>query len=106
MKNALASGADKDEEDSEGRTALHFACGYGEVCYINILDKSFFIFSTYMLRPFLRICCSVVLVMGFVLQYDGKINKNVARLKMLRLFLTKNLIAFIAASAVVNLVKK
>ncbi|KAJ1420562.1 Ankyrin repeat [Sesbania bispinosa] len=33
LKNALASGADKDEEDSEGRTALHFACGYGEVCY-------------------------------------------------------------------------
>ncbi|CAN1156448.1 Ankyrin repeat domain-containing protein 2B, partial [Linum perenne] len=31
LKSALASGADKDEEDSEGRTALHFACGYGEV---------------------------------------------------------------------------
>ncbi|KAF8377984.1 hypothetical protein HHK36_031373 [Tetracentron sinense] len=31
LKNALASGADKDEEDSEGRTALHFACGYGEI---------------------------------------------------------------------------
>jgi ankyrin repeat protein len=31
LKNALASGADKDEEDSEGRTALHFSCGYGEV---------------------------------------------------------------------------
>ncbi|KAL6963550.1 hypothetical protein U1Q18_034561 [Sarracenia purpurea var. burkii] len=30
LKNALASGADKDEEDSEGRVALHFACGYGE----------------------------------------------------------------------------
>ncbi|KAK6911100.1 hypothetical protein RJ641_000030, partial [Dillenia turbinata] len=30
LKNALASGADKDEEDPEGRTALHFACGYGE----------------------------------------------------------------------------
>jgi len=32
LKAALASGADKDEEDAEGRTALHFACGYGEVC--------------------------------------------------------------------------
>ncbi|XP_040870464.1 ankyrin repeat domain-containing protein 2B-like isoform X3 [Glycine max] len=32
LKNALAAGADKDEEDSEGRTALHFACGYGEAC--------------------------------------------------------------------------
>ncbi|MBA0698106.1 hypothetical protein Goari_021614, partial [Gossypium aridum] len=31
LKAALDSGADKDEEDSEGRTALHFACGYGEV---------------------------------------------------------------------------
>lgn len=31
LKNALAAGADKDEEDSEERTALHFACGYGEV---------------------------------------------------------------------------
>ncbi|EOX98975.1 Ankyrin repeat domain-containing protein 2 isoform 2, partial [Theobroma cacao] len=31
LKAALASGADKDEEDSEGRTALHFACGYGEM---------------------------------------------------------------------------
>ncbi|MQM01098.1 hypothetical protein Taro_033851 [Colocasia esculenta] len=30
LKNALSTGADKDEEDSEGRTALHFACGYGE----------------------------------------------------------------------------
>ncbi|KAG8473400.1 hypothetical protein CXB51_035696 [Gossypium anomalum] len=30
LKTALSSGADKDEEDSEGRTALHFACGYGE----------------------------------------------------------------------------
>ncbi|KAI7980774.1 Ankyrin repeat domain-containing protein 2B [Camellia lanceoleosa] len=28
LKSALAFGADKDEEDSEGRTALHFACGY------------------------------------------------------------------------------
>lgn len=34
LKSALADGADKDEEDSEGRTALHFACGYGEVLYI------------------------------------------------------------------------
>jgi len=27
----LAAGADKDEDDLEGRTVLHFACGYGEV---------------------------------------------------------------------------
>ncbi|RRT52678.1 hypothetical protein B296_00040637 [Ensete ventricosum] len=31
LKKALDSGADKDEEDSEGRRALHFACGYGEI---------------------------------------------------------------------------
>ncbi|XP_065852593.1 ankyrin repeat domain-containing protein 2B-like [Euphorbia lathyris] len=37
LKAALASGADKDEEDSEGRTALHFACGYGEVKCAQIL---------------------------------------------------------------------
>ncbi|KAM7470371.1 hypothetical protein LguiA_008554 [Lonicera macranthoides] len=37
LKTALASGADKDEEDSEGRTALHFACGYGEVKCAQVL---------------------------------------------------------------------
>uniref|UniRef100_A0A8R7V2G1 STI1/HOP DP domain-containing protein n=1 Tax=Triticum urartu TaxID=4572 RepID=A0A8R7V2G1_TRIUA len=31
LKKALDGGADKDEEDSEGRRALHFACGYGEL---------------------------------------------------------------------------
>uniref|UniRef100_A0A175YEP0 Uncharacterized protein n=1 Tax=Daucus carota subsp. sativus TaxID=79200 RepID=A0A175YEP0_DAUCS len=37
LKKALASGGDKDEEDSEGRTALHFACGYGEVKCAQVL---------------------------------------------------------------------
>ncbi|CAN0880938.1 Ankyrin repeat domain-containing protein 2B, partial [Linum grandiflorum] len=37
LKTALASGADKDEEDAEGRTALHFACGYGEAECAKIL---------------------------------------------------------------------
>ncbi|KAK1276696.1 Ankyrin repeat domain-containing protein 2 [Acorus gramineus] len=37
LKNALASGADKNEEDSEGRTALHFACGYGELKCAQVL---------------------------------------------------------------------
>lgn len=32
LKKALEDGADMDEEDAEGRRALHFACGYGEVC--------------------------------------------------------------------------
>lgn len=31
LKKALEDGADKDEEDSEGRRGLHFACGYGEL---------------------------------------------------------------------------
>ncbi|VAI40452.1 unnamed protein product [Triticum turgidum subsp. durum] len=31
LKKALAEGVDKDEEDSEGRRGLHFACGYGEL---------------------------------------------------------------------------
>jgi len=31
LKKALEEGADKDEEDSEGRRGLHFACGYGEL---------------------------------------------------------------------------
>uniref|UniRef100_A0A7N0VHR1 STI1/HOP DP domain-containing protein n=1 Tax=Kalanchoe fedtschenkoi TaxID=63787 RepID=A0A7N0VHR1_KALFE len=37
LKNELAAGGDKDEEDSEGRTPLHFACGYGEVKCAQIL---------------------------------------------------------------------
>ncbi|KAK6911102.1 hypothetical protein RJ641_000032 [Dillenia turbinata] len=37
LKNPLASGANKDKEDSQGRTALHFACGYGEVKCARIL---------------------------------------------------------------------
>jgi len=40
LKTTLASGADKDEEDSEGRTALHFACGYGEVKCAQVLLKA------------------------------------------------------------------
>ncbi|KAK6131885.1 hypothetical protein DH2020_034373 [Rehmannia glutinosa] len=41
LKKALADGSDKDEEDSEGRTALHFACGYGEAgAKVDVLDKN------------------------------------------------------------------
>ncbi|CAN6291065.1 unnamed protein product [Urochloa humidicola] len=39
LKKALEEGADKDEEDSEGRRGLHFACGYGELqCAQVLLD--------------------------------------------------------------------
>ena len=31
MRELLAGGAKPDERDEEGRTALHFACGYGEL---------------------------------------------------------------------------
>lgn len=31
LKQLLEAGADVDEADEEGRTALHFACGYGEI---------------------------------------------------------------------------
>ncbi len=31
LRDLLAGGANPDEKDEEGRTALHFACGYGEL---------------------------------------------------------------------------
>jgi ankyrin repeat protein len=34
LNSLLQQGADKDEKDAEGRTALHFASGYGEVSII------------------------------------------------------------------------
>ena len=37
LEALLASGVDKDEPDDEGRTALHFACGYGEMACVHAL---------------------------------------------------------------------
>lgn len=31
LRQLIKDGAAKDEQDEEGRTALHFACGYGEL---------------------------------------------------------------------------
>ena len=31
LAELLKKGHNKDEQDEEGRTALHFACGYGEL---------------------------------------------------------------------------
>lgn len=40
LKQLLQGGADKDEKDDEGRTALHFACGYGEIACSQELIKA------------------------------------------------------------------
>ena len=40
LKQLLEGGADKDEKDAEGRTALHFACGYGELACAEELIKA------------------------------------------------------------------
>lgn len=40
LKELLQGGADKDEKDDEGRTALHFACGYGEIACSEELIKA------------------------------------------------------------------
>lgn len=40
IKYKLAASANKDEEDLEGRTTLHFACGYGEVECAQLLLKA------------------------------------------------------------------
>lgn len=37
LEELLKAGANKDEKDDEGRTALHFACGYGEIKCAEVL---------------------------------------------------------------------
>ncbi len=37
LKELLTSGADVDDQDEEGRTGLHFSCGYGEMKCVNLL---------------------------------------------------------------------
>ena len=39
LEALLAGGANQDEKDDEGRTALHFACGYGELACARVLLK-------------------------------------------------------------------
>ena len=41
LKALLSDGVDKDQKDSEGRTALHFSCGYGEVMWLQIFVFGF-----------------------------------------------------------------
>lgn len=40
LKELLAAGADVDEVDEEGRTALHFAAGYGEIACAKLLIEA------------------------------------------------------------------
>lgn len=37
LEELLKAGANQDEKDDEGRTALHFACGYGELKCAEVL---------------------------------------------------------------------
>ncbi|KAK9909352.1 hypothetical protein WJX75_000913 [Coccomyxa subellipsoidea] len=37
LKELLANGGDVNDADDEGRTGLHFACGYGEITCMNLL---------------------------------------------------------------------
>lgn len=37
LQGSLARGVDKDKKDSQGRTALHFACGYGNARCVEVL---------------------------------------------------------------------
>ena len=37
LKQLLKDGADKDSQDDEGRTPLHFASGYGEIECVKLL---------------------------------------------------------------------
>lgn len=37
LQSMLAKGVDKDKKDSQGRTALHFACGYGNARCVEVL---------------------------------------------------------------------
>jgi ankyrin repeat protein len=40
LQHLLAEGADPNQADEEGRTGLHFSCGYGELgCAEALLDR-------------------------------------------------------------------
>ncbi|KAK4834718.1 hypothetical protein QYF36_027240 [Acer negundo] len=93
LKNALASGANKDEEDSEGRTALHFACGYGEDkcaqilleagANVDSLDKNKNTALHYAAGYGRKECVSLLLVNGAAVtlqNLDGKTPIDVAKL--------------------------
>lgn len=65
VKKLLEAGADKDEQDAEGRTALHFASGYGEVSFgSNLIPRESVCMKIALIevttfRLFFRHCCFV-----------------------------------------------
>uniref|UniRef100_A0A0E0AYA7 Uncharacterized protein n=1 Tax=Oryza glumipatula TaxID=40148 RepID=A0A0E0AYA7_9ORYZ len=80
LKKALDGGADKDEEDSEGRRALHFACGYGEVrndknISLRILCKTDCMYALLVFRKLHLKCAQVLLEAGAAVDALDK-NKN------------------------------
>uniref|UniRef100_A0A0E0IF69 STI1/HOP DP domain-containing protein n=1 Tax=Oryza nivara TaxID=4536 RepID=A0A0E0IF69_ORYNI len=80
LKKALDGGADKDEEDSEGRRALHFACGYGEVSNdknisLRILCKTDCMYALLVFRKLHLKCAQVLLEAGAAVDALDK-NKN------------------------------
>lgn len=55
LRILLQDGADKDEKDPEGRTALHFACGYGEVCVTFQLLAAWSILLSWRVKVFTQV---------------------------------------------------
>nr|XP_025888949.1 ankyrin repeat domain-containing protein 2B-like [Solanum lycopersicum] len=76
LKNVIASVADKNKEDSEGRTSLHFACEYGEqTCRHLRLNSNSSQSSSH--RIFRVKCAQVLLEAGAEVDALNK-NKNTA----------------------------
>ncbi|KAH7427672.1 hypothetical protein KP509_10G054600 [Ceratopteris richardii] len=93
LKKLLSEGADKDEKDAEGRTALHFCCGYGDVecaealleagAVVDAVDKNNNTPLHYAAGYGRRECVELLLKNGAAVtaeNFDGKTAIEVARL--------------------------